>query len=55
MKIGNLIRCTDPPPPLSDETLGVIISFDNISIVVKWPNDEVKTHDRKNILWVERF
>ena len=55
MKVGNLIRCSDPPGGFSDETLGVIVGFDNTGVLVKWPNEEIRTHDRGSILWVERF
>ena len=53
MKVGNLIRCSDPPHPLSNETLGVIISCDGLTVTVKWPSNNIKIHDRKDVMWVE--
>lgn len=53
MKIGSLIRCSNPPKPLSNETLGVIVEFDVMTVTVKWPNDLTVVHDRKYIMWIE--
>lgn len=53
MKAGNLIRCADPPEGLSDETLGVVVSFNSSEVVVKWPDGRIKSHARGCILWTE--
>ena len=53
MLIGSLIKCSDPPDGISDETLGVIIAFDGTTVTVSWPNGQVKSHSLHKILWVE--
>ena len=53
MKAGNLIRCANPPIPLTNETLGVIVDFDATSVTVQWPNGLIKVHGRSYIMWVE--
>ena len=53
MLIGSLIMCSDPPPGVSDETMGVIKAFDGATVTVSWPTGQVKTHSLHKILWAE--
>ena len=53
MSVGSLIKCADPPEGLSDETLGVVMSFDGKSVTVSWLNGHIKEHSLHKVLWVE--